>query len=65
MPASRLSVDPDDPGHLGAAGCSARGSRVAPDDYIERGVYGRYLEHVLSGRGRRGPQVEVEVVRRR
>ena len=62
VPASRLSVDPDDPGHL-VRWLLREGQPVAPDDYIERGVYGRYLEHVLSGRGRRAPQVEVEVVR--
>ena len=62
VPASRLSVDPDDPGHL-LRWLLREGQPAAPDDYIERGLYGRYLEHVLSGRGRRAPQVEVEVVR--
>ena len=47
--AGAMSADPDDPGHF------ARWSGAAPEDFVPRAVYGRYLRSVLDAAAAAGP----------
>ena len=52
VPARSMSAYPDDPTHL-LRWLSKRGQRVAPDAFIPRKTYGRYLDDVLATAQRR------------
>lgn len=64
VPAAKMSAYPEDAEHF-LRWLHRSGRETAPEEFVPRCWYGRYLEHMLDAAARRAPFAELRVVRDR